>query len=86
MHHGTTGEIEHFARVTFTSDNRQDLADVTVPTLVLQCSEDIIASQEVGEFVNRNLPNSRMIVLKATGHCPNLSAPEEVIAAMRTFV
>jgi sigma-B regulation protein RsbQ len=75
-----------FARVTFTSDNRQDLADVTVPTLVLQCSEDIIASQEVGEFVNRNLPNSRMIVLKATGHCPNLSAPEEVIAAMRTFV
>jgi sigma-B regulation protein RsbQ len=75
-----------FARVTFTSDNRQDLVDVTVPTLVLQCSEDIIACQEVGEFVNRNLPNSRMIVLKATGHCPNLSAPEEVIAAMRTFV
>ena len=72
--------------MTFTSDNRQGLADVTVPTLVLQCSEDIIASQEVGEFVNRNLPNSRMIVLKATGHCPNLSAPEEVIAAMRTFV
>ena len=72
--------------MAFTSDNRQDLADVTVPTLVLQCSEDIIASQEVGEFVNRTLPNSRMIVLKATGHCPNLSAPEEVIAAMRTFV
>jgi sigma-B regulation protein RsbQ len=75
-----------FARVTFTSDNRKDLASVAVPTLVLQCSEDIIASQEVGEFVNSNIPDSRMIVLKATGHCPNLSAPEEVIAAMRTFV
>jgi sigma-B regulation protein RsbQ len=75
-----------FARVTFTSDNRKDLAGVAVPTLVLQCSEDIIASQEVGEFVNRSIPNSRMIVLKATGHCPNLSAPEEVIVAMRTFV
>jgi sigma-B regulation protein RsbQ len=75
-----------FARVTFTSDNRKDLAGVTVPTLVLQCSEDIIASQQVGEFVNRNIPGSRMIVLEATGHCPNLSAPEEVIAAMRTFV
>jgi sigma-B regulation protein RsbQ len=75
-----------FARVTFTSDNRKDLAGVTIPTLVLQCSEDIIASQEVGEFVNRNIPDSQMIVLKATGHCPNLSAPEEVIAAMRTFV
>ena len=75
-----------FARVTFTSDNRNDLASITIPTLVLQCSEDIIASQEVGEFFNRNIPNSRMIVLKATGHCPNLSAPEEVIAAMQTFV
>ena len=75
-----------FARVTFTSDNRKDLAGVTVPTLILQCSEDIIASEAVGEFVNRNIPKSRMIVLKATGHCPNLSAPDEVVAAMRTFV
>jgi sigma-B regulation protein RsbQ len=75
-----------FARVTFMSDNRKDLARVTVPSLVLQCSEDIIASQEVGNFVNRSVPNSRMIVLQATGHCPNLSAPDEVISAMRTFV
>jgi sigma-B regulation protein RsbQ len=75
-----------FARVTFTSDNRRDLASVAVPTLILQCSEDIIASKEVGEFVNRNIPASRMIVLDATGHCPNLSAPAEVVAAMRTFV
>ena len=75
-----------FARVTFTSDNREDLAELSLPTLVLQCSEDIIAPPEVGEFVARNIPNSRMIVLDATGHCPNLSAPEEVIAAMRPFV
>jgi sigma-B regulation protein RsbQ len=75
-----------FARVTFTSDNREDLAEVSLPTLVLQCSEDIIAPPEVGEFVARNIPNSQMIVLDATGHCPNLSAPEEVIAAMRPFV
>ena len=75
-----------FARVTFTSDNRRDLAGVDVPTLILQCSEDIIASKEVGEFVHRGIPNSGMIVLEATGHCPNLSAPDEVIAAMRTFV
>jgi sigma-B regulation protein RsbQ len=75
-----------FARVTFTSDNREDLARVTVPTLVLQCSEDIIAGQQVGDFVNRAIPKSRMIVLQATGHCPNLSAPDEVVSAMRTFV
>ncbi len=75
-----------FARVTFTSDNRGDLARVSIPTLVLQCSEDIIASEQVGEFVHRAIPKSRMVVLEATGHCPNLSAPEEVICAMRAFV
>jgi sigma-B regulation protein RsbQ len=75
-----------FARVTFTSDNRKDLTRVAVPNFVLQCSEDIIASQEVGDLVNQTIPKSRMIVLKATGHCPNLSAPEEVVSAMQTFV
>jgi sigma-B regulation protein RsbQ len=75
-----------FARVTFTSDNRADLAGVAIPALILQCSEDIIASQDVGEFVHRAIPGSQMIMLQATGHCPNLSAPEEVISAMRSFV
>ena len=75
-----------FARVTFKSDNRADLARVTTPTLILQCSEDIIASKEVGEFVHQGIPNSEIIFLEATGHCPNLSAPDEVISAMRTFV
>lgn len=75
-----------FARVTFMSDNRADLAKVDIPTLILQCSEDIIASKEVGEFVHRGIPNSKIIVLEATGHCPNLSAPDEVISAMRSFV
>jgi sigma-B regulation protein RsbQ len=77
---------KHFARVTFTSDNRADLAKVQTPTLVLQCSEDIIASTEVGEFVHRSIPGSQLVILNATGHCPNLSAPDEVIAAMRAFV
>jgi sigma-B regulation protein RsbQ len=75
-----------FARVTFTSDNRDDLAKVNIPTLILQCSDDIIAGKEVGEFVHRSIPKSEIVFLKATGHCPNLSAPDEVIAAMRTFV
>ena len=77
---------KHFARVTFTSDNRDDLAKVTTPTLVLQCSEDIIASTEVGEYVQRRIPGSKLVILNATGHCPNLSAPDEVISAMRAFV
>jgi sigma-B regulation protein RsbQ len=73
-----------FARVTFTSVG--DLANVTVPTLILQCSEDIIASEEVGNFVRSRIPGSEIVFLKATGHCPNLSAPAEVVSAIRAYV
>lgn len=75
-----------FARATFLSDNRADLADVPARALVLQCSDDVIAPQCVGEFVHRNLPDSEFVLMQATGHCPNLSAPEETIAAIRAFV
>ncbi len=75
-----------FARVTFTSDNRADLPKVTTRSLILQCSADIIAPTEVGEFVHRHLPDSELVLMRATGHCPNLSAPEETIAAIRSFV
>jgi sigma-B regulation protein RsbQ len=77
---------KRFARTTFLSDNRRDLDGVTARSLVLQCSEDVIAPREVGEYVHRKLPNSRLVIMKATGHCPNLSAPEETIAAIRAFV
>lgn len=76
----------HFARVTFTSDNRADLARVNVPTLVLQCADDIIAPDAVGEYVQAQLPQSRLVRLAATGHCPNLSAPGETVAAIRAFL
>jgi sigma-B regulation protein RsbQ len=75
-----------FARVTFLSDNRSDLAGVGARTLVLQCTNDIIAPIEVGEYVHAQLPRSEFRMLQATGHCPNLSAPEEVTAAIREFV
>ena len=77
---------KHFARTTFTSDNRSDLPKVRTRALVLQCSEDVIAPKEVGEYVHGRLPNSQLVVMRATGHCPNLSAPEETIAAIRAFV
>lgn len=77
---------KEFARVTFMSDNREDLPKLTTPTLVLQCKEDVIAPIAVGEYVQKHIPNSQLVILQATGHCPNLSAPEEVIAAMRGFV
>ncbi len=74
-----------FARVTFMSDNRADLERVRVPTLVLQCSDDAIAPQAVGEYVHREIAGSTLVHLKAVGHCPNLSAPEETTEAIRAF-
>ena len=77
---------KHFARVTFTSDNRADLEKVRARSLILQCSDDVIAPLAVGEFVHRLLPKSKLVVMQATGHCPNLSAPDETIAEIRAFV
>ncbi len=75
-----------FARVTFLSDNRADLPRVSARSLVLQCSEDVIAPQAVGRYVHQHLPHGKYVLLQATGHCPNLSAPEETIAAMEAFL
>ncbi|HEX5740546.1 MAG TPA: alpha/beta hydrolase [Pilimelia sp.] len=83
----TDPEIAHqFARVTFLSDNRADLPKVTQPTLVLQCAEDPIAPRPVGEYVAAQIPDSTLVHLAATGHCPNLSAPEETAAAIARFL
>ncbi|WP_371483179.1 alpha/beta fold hydrolase [Kitasatospora sp. NBC_00315] len=74
-----------FARATFLSDNRADLPHVTVPTLVLDCAQDAIAPPEVGAYVHAQIPGSRRETLAATGHCPQLSAPEATAAAIRAF-
>lgn len=74
-----------FARVTFLSDNRTDLANVRVPTLVAQCSRDAIAPPEVGAFVHAQIAGSRLVTLNATGHCPQLAAPEETASAIAAF-
>jgi sigma-B regulation protein RsbQ len=74
-----------FARATFLSDNRADLARVTVPTLVVQTAEDAIAPREVGEFVRDQIPGSELVTLDAVGHCPQLSDPEPTATAIAAF-
>ncbi len=83
----TNPEIaKHFARVTFLSDNRADLPKLKVRSLILQCQDDAIAPRSVGEYVHRQIADSELVLLEATGHCPNLSAPEETIAAIQGFL
>ena len=75
-----------FARATFLSDNRRDLAATTARSLVLQCADDVIAPESVGRYVHQQLPDSELVLMRATGHCPHLSAPDETIAAIRAFL
>jgi len=75
-----------FARTTFLSDSRDDLARVNVPTLVMECSEDVIAPREVGAYVHAAIPGSRLVTLDATGHCPQLSAPEATARELLGFL
>jgi sigma-B regulation protein RsbQ len=76
----------HFAQVTFLSDHRTDLSKVPTPALILQCKVDVIAQPEVGRFCQRQLPSSELVMLNATGHCPNLSAPAETADAIAAFL
>lgn len=75
-----------FAEVTFLSDSRRQLPLSTVPALILQCSDDLIAPQSVGEYMHRHLPDSELAVIDNVGHCPHLSAPHASVGAMRRFL
>jgi sigma-B regulation protein RsbQ len=77
---------KRFARVTFLSDNRVDLGGSRTPALILQCADDIIAPAVVGDYVHHHLPGSTLVAMNATGHCPNLSAPEETIDAIKAWL
>ncbi len=78
--------LKDFARVTFLSDNRKALTNIPVESLTLQCTDDIIAPLEVGQYIHDNTPNNIMVILNATGHCPHMSAPDETIEAIKAFL
>ena len=75
-----------FAQATFYADNRADLPKLKIPSLILQCSQDMVAPVEVGEYMARTIPNSTLRVMKATGHCPHMSAPDETIELIKEFL
>ncbi|HEX2607823.1 MAG TPA: alpha/beta hydrolase [Flavisolibacter sp.] len=77
---------QQFARATFYSDNRQDLHKLAVPSLILQCDEDIIAPTEVGSYLHSHLPKSQLKFMKAKGHCPHVSEPAETIQLIQEYL
>ncbi len=75
-----------FAEATFFADNRADLPKLAVPSLIMQCTDDMIAPLAVGDYLHREMPGSTLRVLRATGHCPHMSAPEETIRLLREYL
>ncbi|GAA0548410.1 alpha/beta hydrolase [Paractinoplanes ferrugineus] len=75
-----------FARVTFLADNRDDLLELRTPALILQCTDDVIAPTVVGDYVHKHTAGSTLVHLNATGHCPNLSAPDETVEAIKAWL
>ena len=66
--------------------NAQSLPRLQAPTLVLQCSDDIIAPMQVGQYLERTIPNCRMAVIRNQGHCPHMSAPGPSSDAIDSFL
>lgn len=77
---------KHFAKVTFLSDNRRDVAGLATPTLILQSTEDLIAPVAVGEYLRDAMPNSTLVLVDNVGHCPHMSAPSACADAMDSFL
>lgn len=77
---------KHFAKVTFLSDNREDLKRVKTPALIIQTNPDVIAPVQVGQYVHQNLFGSTYVEIPTTGHCPHLTAPNEVIFSIKKYL
>ena len=78
--------LYNFAEITFLSDMRNRLQELTVPALIIQCTEDVIAPKEVGSFMHQNIQNSTLINLQADGHCAHMSDPSEVILIIKDYL
>jgi sigma-B regulation protein RsbQ len=77
---------KHFARVTFTGENRSDLKNVEVKSLIIQSNQDAIAGIDVGKYVHENIKNSEFVIIDAIGHCPHLSAPKATAFAIKNYL
>ncbi len=77
---------KQFARTTFLSDHRKDLAAAPVPALIIQVKNDAIAPTSVGDYMAANMPRSKLALIDTVGHCPHLSAPAPTIEAIQAFL
>jgi pimeloyl-ACP methyl ester carboxylesterase len=59
-------------------DLRPQLAQISVPTLILHGDQDVIVPLSDAEYAAAQIPNSRFHILKGAGHVPTMTCPGEV--------
>ncbi|EMR13975.1 alpha/beta hydrolase fold protein [Methylophaga lonarensis MPL] len=77
---------KNFARATFFSDYRWLLPKNTHPTLLIQSRWDSLASLDVTQYMQAQMPQTTTTILEAEGHCPHMSHPAMVADAIRDFL
>jgi len=78
--------VRHFAEKVFMCDVRAQLPLLPVPALILQCADDSVAPLSVGDYMHERMPRSTLVHMKATGHCPHMSHPDETISLIRAYL
>ncbi|MBS7566690.1 alpha/beta hydrolase [Mucilaginibacter sp. Bleaf8] len=74
------------AKSIFESDFRSILPQVNREVLLIRSQTDTVVPEEVSIYLNQHIRNSRLVTVDAEGHFPHMSAPQEIIKAIREFI
>ena len=74
------------AKVIFQSDIRSQLSKLQKKTLLIHSKEDIAVPTAVAEYLNKNIQGSTLKYVNAEGHFPHISAPQEIVSAIKEFI
>jgi pimeloyl-ACP methyl ester carboxylesterase len=61
------------------------LTDITIPTLVIHGSKDVIIPTDVGKYIASVMPEAELLILEGVGHVPTMTRPQEVAAAIERY-
>jgi len=77
---------KRMVELVFLGDYREYIPKLRQPTLLLQCADDPAAPEEVSVYLLKQLPHAALLMLPGAGHCPHLTTPTQVLAAIQRFL
>lgn len=80
------GMAKRIVELVFFGDYRALVPRLHQPTLLLQCADDPAVPEEVSQYLLWHLPQAVLVSLPVAGHCPHLTAPTQVVTAIRQFL